>query len=672
MNLFDGHRRCVAAVKFLALAAIEKANSGHPGVVLGFADVLTVLWRQHMRYDLEQVTWANRDRFVLSNGHASALYYAVLHCCGFDLTVDDLRSFRQLNSRTPGHPERDEMLGIDVTTGPLGQGLANGVGMALAQQYLSACDPEHGSNACFDYYTYVAVGDGCLMEGISHEACALAGRFGLGRLIVCWDDNGISIDGACERWAEQSVPDRFLSYGWHVIADVDGHDPNAIDCAIQEAKNRLDKPSMICFKTVIAEGTDLAGQASSHGKPLGFERVNALKSALDWGCEDFFVPESVYALWRQNQRQGRATHWQQFVANLPDDSVLRTLVLSQGVLCDSNWNQRWHAWLNDAEVFGAPQASRHSSQWILNQIVPREHAVLGGSADLTESTGVLLTDVETWLPQGEPKQFLSFGVREFAMFAMANGLATCSGLRPFVSTFLVFSDYGINAVRMAAMMRLPVIFVFSHDSVFVGEDGPTHQPIEQLSHLRTIPNLQTWRPADGFETGMAWKQMLERNDGPSCLVLSRQKLPSFGCDQRRFNAEYGGYRLDTQQASCSAQGVLIATGSEVALAMAVQQHLLQQGIRIAVVSMPCVERFLQASKAYQDQVLSPGYRYRVILEAGSGQCWYRFLQGVCGQVVSIDQFGVCGPGQSVYERFGFDIESVCDVVLSLHKSASLV
>ena len=666
-----GHRQCTTVVKLLALASIEKANSGHPGVVLGFADVLTVLWRKHMRYDLADASWQNRDRFVLSNGHASALYYAILHCCGFDLTLDDLKSFRQLGSRTPGHPERDPELGIDVSTGPLGQGLANAVGMSLAQKYLESDVGDKSQNDLIDYYTYVAVGDGCLMEGISHEACSLAGRFSLGRLIVCWDDNGISIDGECENWSEKSVAGRFLSYGWQVIDGVDGHDPDAIDQAIIQAKACLDKPTLICFKTVIGHGTDLAGSSVSHGKPLGRERIECLKRSLQWSLDDFSVPESLYELWHVNYQPGLADQWYQAVGVMAEDSLLHRLAdFSQVGGVPDDWEEFWRKWLSDPNLVCEPRASRHSSQWLLRKLMGYFPSLLGGSADLSESTGVLLADELTWFPGKKPGPFLSFGVREFAMFAIANGLATCMGLRPFVSTFLVFSDYGINAVRMAAMMKIPVLFIFSHDSIYVGEDGPTHQPIEQLAHLRSIPNLDVWRPADAFETGVAWKKILECNDRPSCLVLSRQKLPSWGFDGSRWQAELGAYRLDSYASDC--HGVLIATGSELALAMAAQKKLLDLGVRVGVVSMLCVEWFLQSSHDYQEQVLPKSLRYRVILEAGSGQCWYQFLQGMRGRVLSIEAFGSCGPGQSVYEMFGFHVDAVCDSVLSLHEAGAVV
>lgn len=659
----SSHALCANAVRVLALSSIEKAESGHPGVVLGFADVLTVLWRQHMRFDLSQPDWDNRDRFVLSNGHASALYYAILHCSGMEVGLDDLRDFRQLGSRTPGHPERDLSCGIDVTTGPLGQGLANAVGMAMVEMY------HRIKSGYLDYFTYVAVGDGCLMEGISHEACALAGRLGLGRLIVCWDDNGISIDGHIAQWAECSVVDRFRAYGWQVIDRVDGHDPQAIDAAIVAAQNCLDRPTLIAFKTIIGHGTDLADSAQVHGKPLGMTRLQSYCQAIGWQGDNFSVPESVYMAWRSSYVAGRYVKWLQNCSALDGCSSFQNQDEVFQKPLDPDWSNCWASWLSShSDLMQTPLASRQSSQWLLRHLVSMVPQMMGGSADLSESTGMSLPGLPAWQAGGEPGRFVHFGVREFAMFAIANGMATCAGTRPFVSTFLVFSDYGLNAIRLASLMQLPVTFIFTHDSVCVGEDGPTHQPIEQLSHLRSIPGLSVWRPCDAFETGVAWKSILESSRGPSCLILSRQSLPSLGSDARRWSAACGAYRLDTCGADCD--GVLIATGSEVHLALQVQSLLADRGVTVGVLSVPCAERFAALSHVEQKSLL-PVKGFRLVIEAGATPYWYRWVaqQGVVGDVIGIDCFGASAPGAQVYVQMGMVADVVCRKAMRLYNAS---
>ena len=663
------HALCANAVRVLGLAAIEQAQSGHPGVVLGFADVLTVLWRKHMRFDASFPDWSNRDRFVLSNGHASALYYAILHCAGFAISMDDLRHFRQCGSKTPGHPERDVTLGIDVTTGPLGQGLANAVGIALAERFLRSKTSSADGDHAVGFHTYVAVGDGCLMEGISHEASSLAGRFGLGQLIVCWDDNEISIDGAVDQWAECSVVDRFKSYGWQVIEAVDGHDPKAIDAAIQSAKACVAKPSLIAFKTQIGKGTDWAGTATVHGKPLGAQRFSDFKQSINWRSADFTLSEDVYTAWRSMQIPSQKEQWQAHIETI-QDPVWRAYFRDMDLLGKSHslpddWKQLWSSWLaDDTLMVNEPQATRHSSQACLQRLIAAMPNLVGGTADLAESTGVLLPKTHTWRVREKPGQFLHFGVREFAMFAIANGLASCCGLRPFVSTFLVFSDYGINAVRMAALMKLPVVVVFSHDSVFVGEDGPTHQPIEQLAHLRTIPGLDVWRPADTAETVIAWKEVISRTDGPSCLVLTRQKLSAFSRGDLEWQVQFGACRLDSYGNECD--GVLIATGSEVQLAHEVQMLLAGEGIRVGLVSIACFERFQRAPEHYQSTIL-PEFGFRLVIEAGASSAWYQLLQHRVGAVCGIDQFGESGPGQSVYQACGFSVDLIAERAKSLYR-----
>lgn len=677
MSRLNDHQRCAHAVRVLGLAAIEQARSGHPGVVLGFADVLTVLWREHMRYDVTYPEWPARDRFVLSNGHASALYYAVLHCVGFDLSLHDLRQFRQLGSKTPGHPERDVQLGIDVTTGPLGQGLANAVGIAMAEHYLCHKTKTQKPQSAIQFHTYAAVGDGCLMEGISHEACSLAGRLGLGRLIVCWDDNDISIDGRVDQWAEKSVVGRFQSYGWQVIDGVDGHDPEAINHAITQAKSCQSQPSLICFKTRIGLGTDWEGTAQVHGKPLGEKRFSHYKQSVGWALDDFTLTDDVYGAWRQNVLASQRDAWSALSKQILDPywadyfaSYTDGLSENNHHILPSDWEDQWAAWLqDDSVVSNQPTATRHSSQSCLAALVEQMPSLIGGSADLAESTGVSLPSLGSWDPCGEPSQFIHFGVREFAMFAIANGLATCCGLRPFVSTFLVFSDYGINAVRMAALMNLPVIFIFSHDSVFVGEDGPTHQPIEHLAHLRSIPQLEVWRPADAQETAVAWKSVLERTDGPSCMVLTRQKLMPIDRGELILQCYHGASRLDAYGSEC--HGLLIATGSEVNVAVQVQQRLAQEGLLLGVISMLCLERFLGASDAFKKSILTVS-GFRMIIEAGSSSCWYQLLQGMDGCVCGIDHFGTSGNGEAVYHLHGFSVDALCEKARQLQKQVALI
>ena len=662
--MLSTHALCANAARVLALSSIEQAKSGHPGVVLGFADVLTVLWRHHMRFDVTRSDWENRDRFVLSNGHASALYYAVLHCSGVPISLEDLRDFRQLDSCTPGHPERDVSCGIDVATGPLGQGLANAVGMAMVEAY------HRQKSGYLDHFIYVAVGDGCLMEGISHEACALAGRLGLGRLIVCWDDNGISIDGHVAGWSERSVVDRFRSYGWQVIDQVDGHDPMAIDDAITRAKACQDQPTLLAFKTTIGQGTDLAGTAEVHGKPLGEVRMRSYRKALGWHADGFDVPDEVYQAWRSGYVAGAYQKWLEYCSSVSGKHVFQDQndIFPGHVSVESDC---WEQWTGaDSDLMQKPLASRQSSQWLLRKLMPLVPQLFGGSADLTVSTGVSLPDVPAWQTDGEPGRFIHFGVREFAMFAVANGMATSARTRPFVSTFLVFSDYGLNAIRMAALMKLPVTFVFSHDSVFVGEDGPTHQPVEQLSHLRSIPGLMVWRPCDAFETAVAWQSILESHSGPSCLILTRQALPSLGQGQHRLLASQGAYRLDQDGEACD--GVLLATGSEVHLALEARSFLADRGVRVGVVSVPCVERFSKLSAAERLKIL-PAQGFRLVIEAGETSHWYRWVMqpGVVGDVIGIDHFGASGPGAEVYARAGMVVDMVCRKAIRLFNMCSV-
>ena len=618
---------CATALRILAMDAIESANSGHPGVALGLADVLCVLWRKYIRISPEHLQAANRDHFVLSVGHASALYYALLHLAGFPVSIEDLKSFRQLHSITPGHPERDLSLGIDVATGPLGQGLANAVGMAAVKLY-QAKQQERAPEG----HVFAMVGDGCLMEGISHEACALASSLGLGNLVVAWDDNGISIDGPLQPWFAEDVVKRFQAYGWRVIAAVDGHDVDAIDSAFAQATSSSSVPTLVVFKTRIGYGSDWEGQAIAHGKPLGSARLAKLREHLQWPHASFEVPDAVYAQWGKLRPQV-------------------SYRMSDATDCSVDWSDYYQMLMQDV----VPEATRVSSKRCLALLLKKCPEVIGGSADLSESTGVMQESNTVWQPT-KPGNFIHFGVREFAMFAMANGMAAL-GMRPYVSTFLVFSDYGINAIRMAALMRLPVTFVLTHDSVAVGEDGPTHQPIEHLAHLRAMPNLQVWRPCDRRETMVAWQSIMADSSGPSCLVLSRQTLPQLATQPITDMAK-GGYKI---AGDINARIALLATGSEVGCAVEAYEILAKQGIQTYVVSVPCMERFLAQPAALRQGVLPSSLLFCVAIEAGCGQSWFHF--GIPKEnVLSLEDFGLSGKGSKVLTYFGMHAQAIVDRV----------
>lgn len=654
------HGLCATALRFLAVDAVESARSGHPGVALGFADVLTVLWRKHLRFCPKHPTWMNRDRFVLSNGHASSLYYALLHMSGYALGLHDLAQFRQLHSQTPGHPERDPKLGIDVSTGPLGQGLANAVGMAMSRAYIQS-SLESCLHPLVNYNVYAAVGDGCLMEGISHEACSLAGQLGLGNLIVCWDDNGISIDGKVAGWMGEDVPARFRAYGWQVLEGIDGHDPEAIDVALCQAKKDVERPSLLCFRTHIGLGTDWQDDSKSHGQPLGEERIQALRSLWNWPHPPFVLPTDLYAVWRKEYVVDCVAQWDaaliKFKPNLSVEQLAQWEMLSSGSKPD-NWEQMCVALLQKARSEQGAMATRKTSKINLEELWSSWPCIIGGSADLAASTGVDCGQIKTWECH-DPGPRIQFGVREFAMCAIANGIAASSALRPVISTFLVFSDYAVNAVRMAALMRVPVVFLFSHDSIALGEDGPTHQPIEQMAHLRSIPNLVVWRPADYVETTVAWREILADNTSPSCLLLSRQALPSLG--DVIVDAELcarGAYVLQTD---ANPQVVLFASGSELHLARQAYQVLSTQGVNCAVVAVPCMERFWQQPEEYRSRVLYTDVTVRVAIEAGVANSWHAF--GVAHDaVVALHEFGLSAPGMEVKAAMGLHLQALLDCV----------
>ena len=645
-------RELANAIRALSMDAVQAANSGHPGAPMGMADIAEVLWRDFLVHNPANPAWPNRDRFVLSNGHGSMLLYSLLHLSGYALSTDDLKAFRQLHSKTPGHPERGDTPGVETTTGPLGQGLANGVGMALAERQLAARFNRPG-HELVDHYTYVFVGDGCLMEGISHEACSLAGTLGLGKLIVCYDDNGISIDGEVAGWFTDDTPARFAAYGWQVIPAVDGHDATAIKAALTHARAETTRPTLICCKTVIGFGSpNKAGKESCHGAALGAEEVAATRLALGWPHAPFFIPDTIYAAW--NARTAGSAHeqaWLQRCAAYRSAHPALAAEFERVTLgrLPANWQTEAENSVAALAATTKPEATRKSSERALDYFGKLLPELFGGSADLTGSNYTFHASSRTLSGEQMDGNYVSYGVREFAMAAIMNGLALHGGAIPFGGTFLVFSDYSRNGVRMAALMGLRVIHVFTHDSIGVGEDGPTHQPIEHVSSLRLIPNLDVWRPADAAETAVAWRAAIEREQGPSCLSLSRQNLPQQprSAAQRAAIARGAYVLLDSERAPSA---IVMATGSEVALAMDVVTTLQAEGHAVCLVSMPCQEAFDRQDKSYRDSVLPPTVRTRVAIEAGSTACWYRYV-GLDGLVIGLDGFGASAPLAALLDHF---------------------
>ena len=659
----DPAARCANALRFLAADAVEQARSGHPGAPMGMAEMAEVLWRRHLRHNPANPAWPDRDRFVLSNGHASMLLYGLLHLSGYALTTAQLRQFRQLHSSTPGHPEVGHTPGIETTTGPLGQGLANAVGMALSEKLLAARFNRAG-HTIIDHHTYVFLGDGCLMEGISHEACSLAGTLKLGKLICLYDDNGISIDGEVSGWFADDTPRRFEAYGWHVIPNVDGHDTRAIDAAIRQAKAQGERPTLICCKTVIGKGAPAkAGGHEVHGAPLGPQEIAAMREALGWDAEPFAVPPDVAAAWDARALgAGREADWNArfaWYSTAHPELAAEFLRRDQGKLPEA-FEAGLMALLETPSALHGKIATRKASQLTLEALTAALPELLGGSADLTGSN---LTDVKAsvWVNHAGQGNYVSYGVREFGMAAVMNGMALHGGLIPYGGTFMVFSDYSRNAIRMAALMRQRVIHVLTHDSIGLGEDGPTHQPVEHAASLRLIPNNQVWRPCDGVETALAWLDAVQRGDGPSCLLLSRQALTPFARDAGQLaGIRRGGYVLQDVEAH---QAVLIATGSEVEIAMRAAAHLAEEGIRVRVVSMPCVERFHAQDAAYREAVLPAGVP-RVSVEAGVTWPW-RAVVGEQGATVGIDTFGASAPADALYQHFGLTPARVADMARAL-------
>ena len=656
------NRRLLAnAIRALSMDAVQLANSGHPGMPMGMADIAEVLWRDFLKHNPANPTWFDRDRFVLSNGHGSMLLYSVLHLTGYPLSIDELKRFRQLGSHTAGHPERDPKLGIETTTGPLGQGLANAVGMALAERHLAASFNQPGFTL-IDHHTYVFVGDGCLMEGISHEAASLAGTLGLGKLICFYDDNGISIDGHVQGWFTDDTPKRFEAYGWQVLRAVDGHDADAITKAIRKARRETGKPTLICCKTIIGFGApNKQGTEAAHGAALGADEVAAARKVLDWPYPPFEIPAEVSAAWDARAKGRRVeAKWQRLLKEYRDVYPQATADLErriQGRLPD-DWQALTHATLQSVQATGTALATRQSSQAALNAFGPHLPELLGGSADLTGSNNTWRKDSTAITRADAAGDYVHYGVREFGMSAAMNGMALHGGLIPYGGTFLVFSDYARNAVRMACLMRAPTIFVWSHDSIGLGEDGPTHQPIEQLASLRMIPNMTLWRPCDALEAHVAWVDAIERRSGPTGLVLTRQALPHQPRSAEQLaNVRRGGYVL--LEPAGTAELVLIATGSEVALAVEAARSLAVVGRRARVVSMPATELFDQQSAAYRASVLPAGVP-RVAIEAGVRDFWCRYVADrEC--VIGMDGFGASAPAKDLFKHFGFTTEHVVRV-----------
>jgi transketolase len=641
--------------------AVQQAGSGHPGAPMGMADIAEVLWNGHLKHNPSNPGWPDRDRFLLSNGHGSMLLYSLLHLTGYDLPIEELQRFRQLHSRTPGHPEHGYTPGVETSTGPLGQGLANAVGMALAERTLAAQFNRPGHQVV-NHRTYAFVGDGCLMEGISHEVCSLAGTLGLGKLIVVYDDNGISIDGEVKDWFSDDTPARFRAYGWRVIEAVDGHDGAAIEAALEQAKADSSRPCLICCKTTIGFGApNKAGSHDSHGAPLGVEEVAAARRALDWPHTPFEIPQSIATAW-DGRARGAALEqdWQQcfddYAHAYPELAVELKRRLAGELPQD--WSRLRNALIADCQKMARTQATRKSSQQMLEGLGPLLPELLGGSADLAPSNLTQWSGSRAVSAEKPDGNYIHYGVREFGMSAILNGLVLHGGFIPYGGTFLMFMEYARNAVRMAALMKARSIFVYTHDSIGLGEDGPTHQPVEQLASLRQTPNLETWRPCDGTETAVAWCAAIERQDGPSALVLSRQNLPAVRRNDAQVQAiERGGYSVFDCQGP--PELILLACGSEVALALQAAQVLGKAGKTVRVVSMPCIERFEQQDIAYREAVLPPQVRARVAVEMARPESWHRYV-GLDGAVLAMETFGESAPAEELFRHFGFTVERLVE------------
>ncbi|WP_287029792.1 transketolase [Pseudomonas sp. UBA6310] len=646
------------AIRALSMDAVQKANSGHPGAPMGMADIAEVLWRDYLKHNPSNPHWADRDRFVLSNGHGSMLIYSLLHLTGYDLSIDDLKNFRQLHSKTPGHPEFGYAPGVETTTGPLGQGIANAVGFALAEKIMAAQFNRDG-HSIVDHNTYVFLGDGCMMEGISHEVCSLAGTLGLGKLIAFYDDNGISIDGEVHGWFTDDTPARFEAYGWQVIRNVDGHDADEIKMAIDTARKSA-QPTLICCKTIIGFGSpNKQGKEESHGAALGVDEIALTRAALGWNHAPFEIPADIYAEWNAKEAGVAAeAEWNQrfaaYSAAYPE--LANEFVRRMAGELPADFSEKASEFIRAVADKGETIASRKASQNCLNAFGPLLPELLGGSADLAGSNLTLWKGCKPVVQEDASGNYMYYGVREFGMSAIMNGIALHGGLIPYGATFLMFMEYARNAVRMAALMKQRVLFVFTHDSIGLGEDGPTHQPVEQLTSLRTTPNLDTWRPADAVEAAVAWKHAIERKDGPSALIFSRQNLPHNLRDHETEAAiSRGGYVLK----GCVGEPelILIATGSEVGLAMAAYDRLTEQGRRVRVVSMPSTNVFDQQDASYKQAVLPLEVGARIAIEAAHADYWYKYV-GLEGRVIGMTGYGESAPAGALFEHFGFTVENV--------------
>lgn len=647
------------AIRMLSVDAIQKANSGHPGAPMGMADIAEVVWRRHLRHNPKNPQWFNRDRYVQSNGHGSMLIYALLHLTGYDLSMDDIRDFRQLHSRTPGHPEYGYTPGVETTTGPLGQGVANAVGIAIAEKALAAEFNKPGFNIV-DHHTWLFLGDGCLMEGISHEACGLAGTLKLGNLIAIWDDNGISIDGHVEGWFAEDTAARFRAYGWHVIEGVDGHDPEEVDAAVREAKSVTDKPSLLCCKTIIGFGSpNKANSHDCHGSALGADEVALVRERLQWPYAPFEIPGEIYAAWDATEKGAQVQQeWDALFADYAKQWPELAAEFTRRMKGDlpAGWVENMQKYVHDLQSHPAALATRQVSQKCLNHFADMLPELMGGSADLSPSNLTRHQKSVDFTGENPAGNYISYGVREFGMSAIMNGLALHGGFIPYGGTFLMFMEYARNALRMAALMKIRSVFVYTHDTIGLGEDGPTHQPVEQLASLRLTPNMETWRGCDQVEVAVAWQQAIERKDGPTSLVLTRQPL----AQQPRTAAQLaeiarGGYVLS----DCDGQPemILISAGSEIELVVSAAKALTEEGRKVRVVSLPCTERFDNQDAAYKESVLPKAVRKRLAVEASIAGFWERYV-GLNGKVIGMTSFGESAPANVLFKHFGFTPENV--------------
>ena len=656
-------RELANAIRALSMDAVQRANIGHPGAPMGMADIAEVLWNDFLVHNPANPQWPNRDRFVMSNGHGSMLMYSLLHLSGYDLSMDDIKDFRQLHSRTPGHPEFGYTPGIETTTGPLGQGLANAVGMALAERLLA----KQFNQPDFDiinHHTYVSVGDGCLMEGISHEACSLAGTLKLGKLIAIYDDNNISIDGEVKGWFDEDVGARFEAYGWQVIRDVDGHDPEQVKAALEQARTETDRPSLVCARTIIGWGSpNKQGKESSHGAPLGEEEIALVRETIGWSYPPFEIPDEQYQAWDARARgEQLEAEWRTLFTGYQSSHPQLAKEFTRRIdgTLPENWAATCEDLLNECKTKAEKVATRKASQNVLNAIGPVLPELFGGSADLSGSNLTAWSGSE-WINHGaEAGNYLSYGVREFAMVAINNGMALHGGFIPYGGTFLIFSDYARNALRMAALMKQRNISVFSHDSIGLGEDGPTHQAVEQAASLRLIPNMSVWRPSDTVETAVAWRAALENRDKPTCLLLSRQGVPHLERSPEQIEQiQRGAYVL--VDGSTEPDAIIIATGSELSISVEAAARYQEKGLNIRVVSMPSTDTFDAQDDSYREQVLPDSCRKRIAIEAGSPDFWRKYV-GLDGAVLGVGEFGESAPGPEVYQHFGITVDGLCTLV----------